>query len=351
MTVVAGAGMAGLVAAARLRQLGQPARVLEKGDRPGGSMLLSSGVVWRHRSLDGFRNDCPNGDPALQRLIVERLDDAIDWLERTAVTAGAGETGNPLTIGRRFDPRALTEALVRAAGEISYSLPVTTLPKGPVVLATGGFAAKLSRERRLPLRAAPWSEGDGLRLAREREAALAGDLDEFYGRALPAAPARVAEADFVRAAQLYGRFAGVVDDGGRPVFTGVPSWSENDLVQVIAEQPGGTAWYVLDAPALAQRVRERTVEQMIGVAEELGGEVRREASGRVRVKVVASVTHTLGGLRVDAGARVLRDDGTSVDGLYAAGVDAGGIASGGYASGLATALVLGLTAAESIAAA
>ena len=41
---VAGAGMAGLVAAARLRELGQDATVHEKGNRIGGSMLLSSGA-------------------------------------------------------------------------------------------------------------------------------------------------------------------------------------------------------------------------------------------------------------------------------------------------------------------
>ena len=42
---VAGAGMAGLVAAAQARQLGAEAVVHEKGNRAGGSMLLSSGVV------------------------------------------------------------------------------------------------------------------------------------------------------------------------------------------------------------------------------------------------------------------------------------------------------------------
>ena len=46
--VVAGAGMAGLAAAARARELGADVTVLEKGDRAGGSMLLSSGVIWRH---------------------------------------------------------------------------------------------------------------------------------------------------------------------------------------------------------------------------------------------------------------------------------------------------------------
>jgi hypothetical protein len=57
------------------------------------------------------------------------------------------------------------------------------------------------------------------------------------------------------------------------------------------------------------------------------------------------VTHTIGGLQVDTEAGVV-----GVDGLWAAGVDVGGVATGGYASGLAQALVLGLAAAESIAA-
>src|SRR6476646_11990011 len=96
--------MAGLGAAARARDLGATPTVLEKGDRPVGSMLLSSGVVWRYRSLDEFRRECPGGDPVLQRLIVERLDDALDWLERTGVPPVEAETGNPRTIGRRFDP-------------------------------------------------------------------------------------------------------------------------------------------------------------------------------------------------------------------------------------------------------
>jgi hypothetical protein len=45
-------------------------------------------------------------------------------------------------------------------------------------------------------------------------------------------------------------------------------------------------------------------------------------------------------LRVDGSAR-------AAEGVFVAGADAGGIATGGYSSGLAAALVLGLTAAES----
>ena len=71
--VVAGAGMAGLVAAAEARRLGAAPVVHEKLERPGGSMRLSSGVVWRHRELERFEAECPGGDPALQRLLFERL--------------------------------------------------------------------------------------------------------------------------------------------------------------------------------------------------------------------------------------------------------------------------------------
>ncbi len=66
----------------------------------------------------------------------------------------------------------------------------------------------------------------------------------------------------------------------------------------------------------------------------------------VAVRVLASVTHTIGGLRIDNRARVLRPDGTPVGGLYAAGADAGGIFTGGYGSGLAAALVFGRIAAQ-----
>ena len=110
--------MAGLVAAVRLRELGTEATVLEKGTRAGGSMLLSSGVVWRHRSTVAFREECPRGDPVLQEAIVERLDESLDWIESLGVRAAERETGNPRTVGRRFDPHALTEALLRRAGDV-----------------------------------------------------------------------------------------------------------------------------------------------------------------------------------------------------------------------------------------
>jgi succinate dehydrogenase/fumarate reductase flavoprotein subunit len=332
--------MGGLVAAARLRELGREVVVLEKGSRLGGSMLLSSCIIWRHRRLEDFRAECPGGDPELQRLLHERLDDALAWLEALGGPVVARETGNPRTTGVRFEPRALTEALVRAAGDVRLGEP---LGERADVLATGGWGGRLARERGLPLRANPWSDGAGLAFALARGAERSSGADEFYGRAMPAPPARWGEADFVRAAQLYGRWARVVADDGRLVFDREPAWHENDLVQAIAREPRGSAWYVVDDEALGRRVRERTVADMVAVAEELGGEVRREA-GETRVRVQAAVTHTLGGLRVDTRGRV-----AGVEGLWACGADAGGFFAGGYGSGLAAALVLGLAVAEDVA--
>ena len=143
--VVAGAGMAGLVASAEARRLGAAPVVFEKLDRPGGSMRLSSGVIWRHRELDRFRAECPRGDPELQRLLFERLDADLRWLESLGAPVAASGTGNPLTSGVRFDPGGLTDALVDAAGGpagLRLASPLRELPgDAPVVLATGGFAA------------------------------------------------------------------------------------------------------------------------------------------------------------------------------------------------------------------
>ena len=110
--------MAGLAAAARLRELGARPVVLEKGTRPGGSMLLSSCVIWHYRDWEQFRAECPGGDESLQRVVWERLEDAIEWLVSLGAPVVWDETGNPLTVGKRFDPVGLTEVLVRKVGDI-----------------------------------------------------------------------------------------------------------------------------------------------------------------------------------------------------------------------------------------
>jgi succinate dehydrogenase/fumarate reductase flavoprotein subunit len=325
---VAGAGMAGLVATARLRELGHEPRVLEKGTRAGGSMLLSSCVVWRHLEWERFRAECPGGDERLQRLIWERLDESLGWLESLGAEPVWRGTENPLTTGRRYDPRALTQVLLDAAGEVEHETPLPDDAEAPLLLATGGFPARLARQRGLLLRANPWSEGDGLDFAVERGGATTPGMEEFYGRVMPAPPARIREEDFVRLAQLYGRDARVFTEDWIEITPPRVAWHENDLAQLI----GPRAWYVVVE-----------TNHRIEAARTAGATVVGRDEG-VAVHVAAAVTHTIGGLQVDTQARVI-----GVDGVWAAGVDAGAVATGGYASGLAQALVLGLAAAESIA--
>ena len=121
--------------------------------------------------------------------------------------AGRDETRNPRTVGRRYDPRALTDVLVRAAGDIA-----------------GGAVRGSTRARDRGLRRAPRA-GAGLALAREpvergrraRLRARAGSGGQRGdGRVLRTRAARqVPEDEFVSASQLYARHALVLDDDGR----------------------------------------------------------------------------------------------------------------------------------------
>jgi succinate dehydrogenase/fumarate reductase flavoprotein subunit len=336
--------MAGLVAAARARELGGDVVVLEKGDRAGGSMLLSGGVVWRYREWERFREECPGGDPRLQRLVWERLDDDLAWLESLGAPVVQRETGNPLTTGVRFDPNGLTVALAARVDTIRLGEPLTELPAAmPTILATGGFQGShelvtryiTSEAPHLVLRANPWSAGDGLRLALHRGAFTTAGMDEFYGRNLAAAP-RISPEQFVRLAQVYAKHARVENLRGE---TYEPrSWSDIDVVQWTARQPGARARYIVPDGTLGEPVRERTVADVIDAARRAGAPVERR-NGTTVVEVVAGITTTLGGLRVDASAR-------AADGVYAAGADVGGISTGGWSSALGSALVLGKLAAE-----
>jgi succinate dehydrogenase/fumarate reductase flavoprotein subunit len=339
--------MAGLCAAAHATQRGARVLLLEKGDRCGGSMLLSSGVVWRHRELDRFRAECAGGDAELQRIVFEQLDEGLGWLESLGARPVQRETGTRFTTGARFDPRQLTDALLRAAGgEVQLGEPLRERPANvPVVLASGGFhaAPDLVAQHITPfadqllLRGAPWSTGDGLRLGLAAGGTRSQGMDEFYGRNMPAPPARVGEAGFVALAQLYAKHATVRNRNGETYAA--RTWSEIDVVQWTARQPDARALYEVPDAKREVRVRDRTVGDMIDAALAAGAPGGRR-DGVTEVEVVAGITTTLGGLRIDEHGRV-------APGVYAAGADAGGIATGGYASGLAAALVFGRIAAES----
>ncbi len=431
--VVAGGGLAGLTASLRATELGADEVILlEKGDRPGGSFLYSSGYIWSYRDMQTFRREAPGGDSSLQRLVFEQLESSIRWLEERSVPALTHETGNPLTFGARLDPartvetlagritssgariylRAALESLVEGSGgvagvRVSSDGGSDFEPADATILASGGFGSSPELVRRyvirgpgeMRVRANPWNTGDGFIAALAVGARPSAGLDEFYGRNLPAPPADFPPEEFVEVSQLYGRYAVAVNANGERYADEGADWSETALTRATAHQPGLRAWYILDSQALQRKVRERSVEDMVATARRVGGTVLRAGSleglahklaGRgvppekllhtlegynaalaggeggklspprsgpaaavrvppfVAVEVAPSITHTIGGLSVDAGCRVLRQaGGQPIPGLYAAGVEVGGVSVGGYTSGLAAALVFGRVAAES----
>jgi succinate dehydrogenase/fumarate reductase flavoprotein subunit len=343
--VVAGSGMAGLAAAARARELGASVDVYEAGARVGGSMLLSSGVVWRYAEWEEFRRQCPGGDEAVQRAVHEGVDGAVEWLRGLGAVMTGESTGNPLTVGKRFDVRELCMALLRTGPSLRVASPLEALPEGvPVVLATGGFQADVALVREwitpeassLLVRSNSSNRGDGLRLGLAAGGERSGGMDEFYGRAMPAV-ARLDQEHWVPAAQLYARWATIRNAEGL-AFQGEVDWAEVDVVRWIARQPGARAWFEVPDSAMGERARYGTVAEMIERARGLGARVERLDDG-VRVEVLAAITQTLGGLRVDP-------DGRVAPGVWAAGGDAGGVSTGGYMSNLAAALVMGRRAAE-----
>src|SRR5205085_9964631 len=106
-------------------------------------------------------------------------DDGIAWLRSLGAPVVWEETGNPRTVGVRFDPGGLTDALVRAAGVEIETHAALERGKEPLVLATGGFQGDhglvgehIAPAAPLRLRANRWSTGDGLRLGIAAQADL-----------------------------------------------------------------------------------------------------------------------------------------------------------------------------------
>ena len=73
--------MAGLTAALAAGEAGSDVLVLESEPAVGGSMALSGGLIWSPATLELARTWIPRGNPELQRILVDELEDVWLWLE------------------------------------------------------------------------------------------------------------------------------------------------------------------------------------------------------------------------------------------------------------------------------
>lgn len=307
--LVAGAGMAGLAAAIEAQQADAEVLVLEKGPRAGGSMYLSAGIVYTYDSLERAREEVPGGDPALQQLVIEQKEEALDWLAELGVNLREPSGDVTFGSGKQLDPVPFTERMVDRirtnGGRVHLETPMTGLvseagrvegvtaenPEGEsfsigadaTVLATGGFQGNANLVEqfvtpdsdRLWLRSNPWSTGDGLQAAADVGAKQSGGMDGFYGHNLPAPPAEIPPEKLLDAKQAYGVRAVAIDRDGNRFVDETASPYEVVLTQATARKAGGEAYYIVDEDLYESTFVSRSVRTSIQTAAELGGRVGR----------------------------------------------------------------------------
>jgi succinate dehydrogenase/fumarate reductase flavoprotein subunit len=302
--VVVGAGMAGLVAGLELAESGADVTVLEKAPTPGGSMRISNGIVWTYGSFEELRERSPDGEPALQRLLVDRIEDDLAWLESVGADLVTPEFDVPGP-GKTIDPPAFTDHMVErieaAGGSVRLEMPLDSLavedgtvvgveatgPDGKrvtidadaVVVATGGFQGNeqlveqhvTDATENLYLRSNPWSTGDGLLAATEVGGKTTAGLGTFYGHTMAAPPADISPDRFADATQYYGFAAVALDRTGERFTDESESALEETLTQDIATETDGRAYYVFDETIADRVFGSKTADEIFETAGELGG--------------------------------------------------------------------------------
>src|SRR3954470_24748183 len=79
--IIVGGGMAGLPAALAAGETGADVLVLESEPAVGGSMALSGGLIWGPATYELAGKAAPRGTAERQRIVVDELEPAWDWLE------------------------------------------------------------------------------------------------------------------------------------------------------------------------------------------------------------------------------------------------------------------------------
>ncbi|GAA1094182.1 FAD-dependent oxidoreductase [Nocardioides dubius] len=288
-----------------------------------------------------------------------------------------------LVPARLVDVLVDDEGAVRGVIVASPDGTTEEIPTGSVLLATNGYAgdAELVAQHLPEIASAHYhgsetSRGDALRIGTELGAAAAY-LDAYQGHA---ALSRHASTLVGWATVMHGGV--VVNTSGERFGDETSGYSE--FAPLLAGQPEGEGWILIDqeihqrclaftdyvhcveagAVVWADSIGELATKTRLP-ADALGGEIEAlpaqgvEAADRfgrtsfdhrieapfAAIRIVPALFHSQGGLVVDGAARVLREDGSPITGLYASGGAANGISghgAGGYLAGNGLLPALGL---------
>jgi succinate dehydrogenase/fumarate reductase flavoprotein subunit len=428
--LVIGAGITGLTAAARASAAGARVVLVEKGPVVGGSAQYA-GYVWTAESYERLREVNPDGDPELARVVTDGLEDALDWIRAldvevgpkvvvlgygrgcqtnlvgyiTACLAIVRDRGTVITEAETLrllsDGDGVDGALISVDGQEREIRAKATL------LATGGFGGDpdLRAEhihplaRDLPLRANPYSTGDGLRLGLAAGATFVGDNAGFYGHLVPSHTGYGDPSMYVSQTFYHSEHGILLNLNGERFCDETIGDHLNTLA--VLQQPEARALLICDervhrewmltpyvagaeAPdkfriAYSRGARAAIAEdsdELEALPPEWGydGEAARQtliafnerAPARSTtparkldstplvdppyyvIELIPALTNTWGGLRVDARSRVLDATGAPITGLLAAGADAGGLYERAYGGGLAAGLTFALRALETV---
>lgn len=295
--LVIGGGVAGLTAAASAARHGLRVILLERNVEIGGSAALSAGYVWTAPTLDVFLAENPLGDPALGRVLVEGLSEALEWVESIDIEVLAPIRVYGWGLGRQIDIvgylRRCASIVNSSGGLVMCLVDVRSLVRRSdgriwgarvrdyqgnasilaptTLLATGGFQANPSlrarhihrNARSMLLRSNPHSAGHGLRLGTRVGAALTRSMDGFYGHLISSPADHFTHTDFIELSQYHSSFCMLVNWSGDR-FTD-ESAGDRFNVQAVLRQRRARAILVADARILRERINGVDVEGMTPV--------------------------------------------------------------------------------------
>lgn len=244
--LVVGGGMAGMSAAGWAAERGARVIVVEKAAAPGGSAILSGGVLWTAASREKMTL-YGGGDPALGQVVFDTYPEAIAWLRRRGIDISQrmdvlhGQ-GYQIDIhghirgcadlveqhGGFVIPETETTALIRDVNDAVTGARThhadgdVVVRAAATILATGGFQASPELRARyihpnardMLLRSNPVSDGAGLRLGEAMGGEVAGTNRGFYGHLVSEPDRWDDERHYVALSQYHSDHALLINEAG-----------------------------------------------------------------------------------------------------------------------------------------